>query len=170
MDEKTINKIAWWIPNKTLRNFFRDFCYEHNEIYISNKNIERTINDLYILNALNMFNDRITNILLSKDHNFIYSEIYNLWFEHFDDKILLNLLYIISKKNDIWSINNNFWLIYISLLYEHNEFDKASELLYQYIKKFDLLDIHRFLFVSELSFKLKIINENIEKSVFIKNH
>ena len=94
--------------------------------------------------------------------------IHSLWFRYYDETQLLKLLNIISNRNNIFNlINTNFWLIYISLLYENNNKDLSKQLLIEYYKKFNFNNIHNFFVVSKIAKEIGIINENIEKSAFI---
>lgn len=162
-DKKAIDKIVWWIPNRNLRDFIR-------EIYSRMINIEDRLDDLYFLNLKNVFNEEILNILLLKDYSMLNYKIYNYWFRYGVSNDFLDLLYLVSKRDNIWyKINPNFWLIYISSLYERNNFDLAQDILIKYVEKYKYLDIHRFPFVSKFAKQIGITNNDIEKTIFISN-
>lgn len=162
-DKKAIDKIVWWIPNRNLRDFIR-------EIYSRMINIEDRLDDLYFLNLKNVFNEEILNILLLKDYSMLNYKIYNYWFRYGVSNDFLDLLYLVSKRDNIWyKINPNFWLIYISSLYERNNFDLAQDILIKYVEKYKFLDIHRFPFVSKFAKQIGITNNDIEKTIFISN-
>lgn len=164
-DKKAIDKIVWWIPNRNLRDFIR-------EIYSRMINIEDRLDDLYFLNLKNVFNEEILNILLLKDYSMLNYKIYNYWFRYGVSDDFLDLLYLVSKRDNIWyKINPNFWLIYISSLYERNNFDLAQDILIKYVEKYKFLDIHRFPFVSKFAKQIGITNNDndIEKTIFISN-
>lgn len=162
-DKKAIDKIVWWIPNRNLRDFIR-------EIYSRMINIEDRLDDLYFLNLKNIFNEEILNILLLKDYSMLNYKIYNYWFRYGVSDDFLDLLYLVSKRDNIWyKINPNFWLIYISSLYERNNFDLTQDILIKYVEKYKYLDIHRFPFVSKFAKQIGITNNDIEKTIFISN-
>lgn len=162
-DKKAIDKIVWWIPNRNLRNFIR-------EIYNRIINIEDRLDDLYFLNLKNVFNEEMLNILSLKDYSMLNYKIYNYWFRYGVSDDFLDLLYLVSKRDNIWyKINPNFWLIYISSLYERNNFDLAQDILIKYVEKYKFLDIHRFPFVSKFAKQIGITNNDIEKTIFISN-
>ena len=162
-DKKDIDKIVWWIPNRNLRDFIR-------EIYSRMINIEDRLDDLYFLNLKNVFNEEILNILLLKDYSMLNYKIYNYWFRYGVSNDFLDLLYLVSKRDNIWyKINPNFWLIYISSLYERNNFDLAQDILIKYVEKYKFLDIHRFPFVSKFAKQIGITNNDIERTIFISN-
>lgn len=166
MDEKLINKIVWWIPNKNIRAFLR----EQNEIYSRIRNMENRLDDLYFLNLKNIFNKEMLDILQIKDYSILNDKVYNYWFRYGVANNFLDLLYLISQRYNIWNeINHNFWLIYISSLYEQNNFDLAQDILIKYIEKYKFLDIHRFSFVSKFAKQMGITNNDIEKTIFISN-
>lgn len=162
-DKKAIDKIVWWIPNRNLRNFIR-------EIYSRIINIEDRLDDLYFLNLKNVFNEEMLNILSLKDYSMLNYKIYNYWFRYGVSDDFLDLLYLVSKRDNIcYKINPNFWLIYISSLYERNNFDLAQDILIKYVEKYKYLDIHRFPFVSKFAKQIGITNNDIEKTIFISN-
>lgn len=93
MDEKLINKIVWWIPNKNIRTFLR----EQNEIYSRIRNMENRLDDLYFLNLKNIFNKDMLDILQIKDYSILNDKVYNYWFRYGVANNFLDLLYLISK-------------------------------------------------------------------------
>ena len=137
MDEKLINKIAWWIPNKNIRDFLRGIFQEQNEIYSRMINIENRLDDLYFLNLKNVFSEEMLNILSLKDYSTLNEEIYHYWFRYGVANDFLDLLYLVYKIDNIWDkINHNFWLIYIYSLIEQNNFGLAEDILIKYIEKY----------------------------------
>lgn len=176
MDKSRIDKIAWWIPSKKLRSFFRDFCDEHNRLLEDNKNksisIDYDINKIKELNIAiseKIYNNEILSILTLNKYNQVYGRLYRLWYCCYDHGQLLKICEILSKRDNIWKyIDNKFWLIYISLLCEYNQDNLSKILLTKYIDRYKLLDIEKFILVLELSKKLHYTNELIEQSFLIK--
>ena len=158
-----IDAIVWWIPFKSLRNAIRNIYNLYSDMY-------KRFNDLYFLNLKNVFSEKMLNILSLKDYSMLNEEIYHYWFRYGVTNDFLDLLYLVSKRDNIWDkINHNFWLIYISSLIEQNNFGLAEDILIKYIEKYKFLDIHRFPFVSKFSKQMGITNNDIEKTVFISN-
>ncbi len=184
MTRKEIDEIVWWIPFKKLRNFIRDYFFSiisinENLDYLNKRIINISsdfsinkflLNEVLILNSNDKIFLDIIILLQKKDFPSIFSELRDLWFKHYSYNQLSNSFELVERFPNIWSlIDNKFWLIYISILYENHIFDKAESLLKDYYNKFGVLDIHRFLFVSKLAKSLSIENDNINKSLLIAN-
>ncbi|ELV06260.1 glycosyltransferase family 29 protein [Brachyspira hampsonii] len=115
-----------------------------------------------------IFDYEMIDLLFSDDFDFIYYEIVKLWIQLEDTKNLLDLLYFISLREHVWDkMNPEFWLVYISLLYESNNLDFAEFIFNKYVEKYKLSYIHRSLVVSKFSKELNLMNEEIEHSNII---
>ena len=103
------------------------------------------------------------------------------------DDLLINQFEIREEDERLWRLENpRFWLIYISVLCEHNNYEKAKYILNKYVSVHGLKYINDFFLVSDLAYKMEFTNvrihraeliyeqiqENIQKNIFgsfIKN-
>ena len=183
MNKNLIDNIVWWIPFKKIRNIIRDHFLFINEInyntnfllskfsHIENDlNIDRSIlYELFVLiNRSDYTLHNLIYFLINNDYSSIFNTLHSLWFKHYDSNTLISYFEFFERSPNIWdNINNQFWLIYIAILYENNYLDRAKNILFNYFNKFNYLDIHKVLFVSKLAVDIGIINDEIIKSSLI---
>ena len=74
----------------------------------------------------------------------------------------------VSENLKSWeNVRPGFWMMYISALCEAKKFKQAQKLLKKYIKLHGYFKIHNFLLVAKLAKSIGMVDENIEKSVFV---
>ena len=117
-----------------------------------------------IIRFLRNENDNLRNVIHDAEKNIIYY----LWMQKGNDKELIKILDKLNNLNWIWQDRSNeIWLIYLSLLIQNKKIKKAKEILKKYIKHFDIIDLERFLPISDFAYKNGINDENIKKSALI---
>lgn len=94
-----------------------------------------------------------------------YSIIKSIWETKGVTDDLLSYCGFLESSDWFWkNTHSQFWLIYISSLYEIGEIEKAREILDKYVKINGLKNIEFYLPVAKLAFESNVSNMNIEKA------
>ncbi len=92
-----------------------------------------------------------------------YTEtVRGMWLNHAETEEIMKSLRQLYLNDAVWKKESNeIWLIYISLLLEHNLAEEAKDVLLRYIHKYSTKDIAKSALVSELAFRLGYRNRAI---------
>lgn len=166
-DEDVYNKIILFnlikITNKPIKLLIET---KLSEMIEDNK---RQFDNIY---KLVLSNSKISNnfykYLINDYYDILYKEIHHIWYTEGASNELMEL-YDFFIKNDYFekNLHYEYWLIYISCLYEIGNKNLAKDILYKYINRYGTKNIHRFLLVSKLTSELGIENESIAKASYI---
>lgn len=156
---------------KTIEDIMNYYDKKINAITNEIKTSNFLLKEIYIEKYANkVLEPVLLETLMNSNYGSVYNAIHGQWARYIDDKQLITVCNLISKRYNIWTaINSNFWLIYISLLYKNDNKILAKELLLKYYEKFHSNRIHNVLIAAKLAKEIGITNENIEKSVLIYN-